>query len=76
MKMQRITPCLLKLLLLGNVSPNLLLDVEEGPPRLLPLLHHVTALWSGKYATCNVNTKQSQAGNDAPCHTGSSPLSL
>ena len=74
---------LLQLLLLGEVPPDLLLDVEDGSPRLLLLLHRddVAAVISGQvninmYGTCNVNRESSQAGNDASCHAGSCPLSL
>ena len=41
---------LLQLLLLGEVSPDLLLDVEDGSPRLLLLLHRDgVAVRPGKY---------------------------
>lgn len=41
---------LLQLLLLGEVPPDLLLDVEDGSPRLLLLLHRDdVAVKPGKY---------------------------
>ena len=73
---------LLKLLLLDQVPPDLLLDVQERLPRLVLLLHrHDVNLRTGKHTnmsgTCIINRDYSvQAGNDASCQAGSCPLSL